>query len=439
MADIKLPHLFQPRDYQVGLFSQVPRYYQRGVFIHHRRAGKDKTAWNKIIMEARKKTAVYYYFFPTYSQGRKIIWDGIDSKTGIKFLDHIPKEIIKKTNDSEMKIVLENNSIIQIVGTDNFNSVMGTPPFGCVFSEYSLQDPRAWDYIRPILRENGGWAIFIFTPRGKNHGWELFRLAQTLDDWYTERLTIRDTFREDGLPIISEQMIEAERAEGMSEELVQQEYYCSFEGFTHGAYYTKQLEKAKKDSRICVVPHSTGHEVYTAWDLGVDDSTTIWFFQVVGLSFRFIDYYENTGESLAHYAKLLDSKQYKYGDHYLPHDVEHRTVQTAKSTREILQELGLRSIITIQRAKDIDSVLGGIEAGRNILSQCWFDEKRCVRGLKALEAYHAEYDEVKKKLSNRPAHDWSSHAADAFRTFAVGYREKVKHKSVTEMMASRRQ
>ena len=437
MPEITLPYNFTPRKYQLNLMGAVPGKYSRGVFIWHRRAGKDKCGWNKIVTEAFKKKAVYYYLFPTYSQGRKVIWDGIDSKTGLKFIDHIPLECIANKHSTEMKLTLSNGSIIQVVGTDNIDAIMGTPPYGCVFSEYALQDPKAWDYIRPILRENGGWAIFNYTPRGKNHGWELFELAKGEKDWYVEKLTIRDTKREDGSRVISEESVQKDLAEGMSEELIQQEYYCSFEGLVVGSYYWKQLKRASEERRVGQVPHVTGHEVYTAWDLGMDDSTTIWFYQIINSQHRFIDYYENHGEGLHHYAKVLRDKPYVYGDYYLPHDVEVRELGTGKSRKEVLHNLGLKSIITVKRAKDQQAVLNGIEAVRNILSQCWFDENNCKRGLMALQNYHAEYDDYKKKLGNHPYHDWSSHGADAFRTFAAGHKTKMHTKSVTEMIYGR--
>lgn len=407
--EISLPYKFKPREYQKGIMTQIPKYYSRGVFVHHRRAGKDRTAWNKLICEAAKKKAIYYYFFPTYRQGRKAIWDGIDPSTGMSFLDHIPKELLAKKNDTEMKITLSNGSLIQIVGTDDYNAILGTPPYGCVFSEYSLQDPRAWEYIKPILRENKGWAIFLYTPRGKNHGYDIYIMAQNSEDWYAELLTIRDTKRDDETPVLSEEDIKKEREEGMAEEMVQQEYFCSFTGFIQGNYYSKQIEQAVKDERIGDVPHVSGHEVYTAWDLGMDDSTTIWFFQAIGLQIRLIDYYENSGEGLSHYMKIIKEKSYVYGDHYLPHDVEVRELGTGISRRETLINLGLKSIITVKRARDQQSILNGIEAGRNLLSRCWFDKKKCVWGIKALENYRAEYDEEKRKLGNAPEHDWSSH------------------------------
>ena len=431
---LRVPHSFTPRLYQEPLYDCLADGYKRGVAIWHRRAGKDKTLFNLVVKEAVKAPGVYYYFFPTYSQGKKILWDGIDPRTGMKFLDHIPPEIMEKKSDTEMKITLNNRSIIQIVGTDNFDSIMGTNPRGCVFSEFSLQDPRAWDYTRPILRENGGWALFVYTPRGKNHGWEMFRMAQAHDDWFTSLLTVRETMREDGSPVITEADIGKDRAEGMSDELIEQEYYCSFEGYVQGAYYAKQLKTARAEGRITSVPHAAGHEVYTFWDLGVDDSTSIWFTQSIGREFRMIDYYEATGEGLAHYAKVLKERGYTYGDHYMPHDVEVRELSTGVSRKETAENLGISPVLVVQRARDTQAVLAGIEAVRNIMSQCWFDEKKCSRGLSALEGYQAEYDEEKKKLADHPLHNWCSHGADAFRTFAVGYRPKANNKAIIDAL-----
>ena len=423
---IRIPHLYNPREYQFGILGFLGAGYKRYVGIWHRRAGKDKSAINLVVSEMVKNVGGYFYFFPTYSQAKKVIWDGIDPRTGLKYLDHFPKQLLaKEPNNTEMKIELKNGSFFQLVGTDNFNSIMGTNPRGCVFSEYSLQDPRAWDYIRPILRENGGWAAFIYTPRGKNHGFQLFRMAQQEPDWYTELLTVRNTKREDGTPVITESDIEKDRAEGMEDSLIEQEYYCSFEGSIQGAYYSKQIKKAHEDKRICSVPYEPKHPVDTFWDLGMNDTMAIWFVQTIGKERRVIDYYEQNNEGLLHYAKVLKDKGYLYGDHYMPHDVEVRELGTGVSRKETAEGMGIKPIITVERAKNIDAVNNGIEAARNVFSSCWFDEKKCNRGLMSLENYHKEYDEEKKVYHNRPYHDWSSNGADAFRTFAVGYKEKT--------------
>lgn len=433
---VRIPCNYEPRKYQIPVWEAYQRGVVRYCLVWHRRAGKDKTAFNIMVTDSVQNVGIYYYFFPTYSQGKKILWDGIDPRTGLKFLDHIPKEILLKKHEAEMKLTLTNGSIIQLIGTDNYDSIVGTNPRGCIFSEYSLQDPMAWKYIQPILAENKGWAMFVYTPRGRNHAWELYEMARHSADWYTELLTIRDTARIDGSPVISVEAIEAQRAEGMGDELIEQEYFCSFEGFVQGAYYVKQLREARKDGRICSVPHAAGHEVYTFWDLGIDDSTTIWFLQVIGREFRFIDYYENSGEGLEHYAKVLKEKRYTYGDHYMPHDAAQGNIQTGKKTVDVAEALGIYPITIVTRARDSHAVMAGIEQGRNILSQCWFDEKKCARGLMALEGYQCEYDEEKKKMGNHPVHNWCSHGADGFRTFAVGYVTKVKPRTVSSMMDS---
>ena len=443
MKELRVPYNYDPRLYQIPIWEAFQTGFIRFCLVWHRRAGKDKTAFNIMVTDAVQNIGIYYYFFPTYSQGKKILWDGIDPRTGMKFLDHIPKEILAKKHEAEMKLTLTNGSIIQLIGTDNYDSIVGTNPRGCVFSEYSLQDPMAWKYIQPILAENKGWAMFVYTPRGRNHAWELYEMAKNSPDWYDECLTVRDTARIDGSPVISIDEIEKQRAEGMGDELIEQEYFCSFEGFVQGAYYVKQLREARQAGRICPVPHATGHEVYTFWDLGIDDSTTIWFLQVIGKEFRFIDYYENSGEGFEHYARALKGqepksehrKHYVYGDHYMPHDAAQRQMgKEAQSKKDIAEECGIYPVLTVDRPRDTQAVMTGIALGRNILSQCYFDQKRCERGIMALEGYQTEYDEEKKKMGNHPLHNWCSHGADAFRTFAVGYVPKVVHRSVTDQM-----
>jgi phage terminase large subunit len=435
-VEVTIPTNYEPRKYQEAVWGAYRNGFKRFCVVWHRRAGKDKTAFNIVVTDAVQNIGTYYYFFPTYSQGKKILWDGIDPRTGLKFLDHVPPEILAKKHEAEMKLTLTNGSIIQLIGTDNYDSIVGTNPRGCVFSEYSLQDPMAWKYIQPILAENKGWAMFVYTPRGRNHAWELWEMAKLADDWYSEVLTVRDTARIDGTPVISLEDIELQRAQGMGDELIEQEYFCSFEGFVQGAYYVKQLREARSEGRITSVPHAAGNEVYTFWDLGIDDSTTIWFLQVIGREFRFIDYYESSGEGLEHYAKVLKEKRYAYGDHYMPHDAANMELGTGKSRKEVAENLGIYPITIVKRPRDTQAVMTGIEQGRNILSQCWFDEKKCSRGLMALEGYQCEYDEEKKKMGNHPLHNWCSHGADSFRTFAVGYVQKVKHKTVSAMMDS---
>lgn len=348
--------------------------------------------------------------FPTYAQAKKVLWDGRD-RNGFPFMGHFPREVVKNKNETELRVELINNSAVQLIGTDNIDSVVGTNPLGCVFSEYAVQDPRAWDYIRPILRENGGWAVFNFTPRGKNHGYQLYQMARNNPEWFAEILTVADT------GAISIADIEKERAEGMSEELIQQEFHCSFEGVLFGSYFGKQLQKAEQDKRVTSVPYEEGLGVETWWDLGIGDSTSIWFTQSTGREIRCIDYLEASGEGLPYYAKQLQAKPYVYSRHHAPHDIEVRELGSGRSRKETAASLGL----VFETVPNLP-VEDGIEAARSILGRCWFDKEKCAKGLNALASYHKAYDDKLKDWKSYPQHDWSSHAADAFRYLAVGHK-----------------
>lgn len=396
------------------LYDALSQGFRRGVSVWHRRAGKDKTLLNLLAKEAFKRVGAYYYFFPSYTQGRKIIWDGID-RDGFKFLNHIPVEVRLGTNATQMQIRLRNGSLIQILGSDNIDSIVGTNPVGCVFSEFSLQDPRGWDFVRPILRENGGWAFFNFTPRGKNHAWDLYRMAEDNPEWFCERLTIKDT------GVLTEQDIEAERRAGMSDDLIEQEFFCSFEAAVPGAYFGQELRAARDQGRITAVPHVPGIPVKTWWDLGMDDSTTIWFSQDHGREVHFINYEEHSGEGLAFYAGLLreiaKERKFSYGDHWGPHDIEVRELGTGKSRREVAREMGLN----FQACQRPGTKEDAIEAARKLLAYSWFDKDHCAKGIDALAAYRKDYDEKNQVYKLRPVHDWASHGADAFQTAALGH------------------
>ncbi len=415
--NITLPYRFTPREYQLPILTAMDSGIKRAVCVWHRRAGKDKTGLNYMIKEMVRKVGVYYYFMPTYSQGKKIIWDGID-KSGMRFIEHFPEELTISKNESEMKVKLKTGSLFQIIGTDNIDAIVGTNPIGCVFSEYALQNPQAWDFIRPILRENKGWALFLYTPRGHNHGFELFNMAQLNPDWFCQVLTVDETKRPDGSPVITPEDIEAERKEGMDEDLLQQEYYCSFSGAMSGSYYGRQMQRAIKEGRITNVPYDFNLKVNTAWDLGIGDAMVIWFFQMHGDAFRLIDYYESSGEGLMHYIKVLEDKEYIYDAHYAPHDIQVRDLTTGKTRLETAQKMGIRFEVVPRLPLE-----EGIDAARRMFNRCWFDKDKTKVGIDALMNYHKEYDEKRQEFKQHPVHDWSSHAADGFRTLAMGVKD----------------
>lgn len=223
MGTLNLPHKFSPRQYQLPLLRALDNGIKRAVIVWHRRSGKDKVCFNYVGKKSFERVGTYFYFLPTYSQAKKVIWDNIDND-GFKMLDHIPKEVIKKTNATELKIELVNGSVIQLIAADEFEeSGVGTNPIGVVFSEFSVTSERAWDFIRPILKINNGWAIFNYTPRGKNHAWKVLQIAkQNVDTWFSEVLTVKDT------NILTEEEINQERKDGMPEMMIEQEYYCQF-------------------------------------------------------------------------------------------------------------------------------------------------------------------------------------------------------------------
>lgn len=417
--EITLPNNWNPREHQLPLWHYLERGGKRAVAVWNRRAGKDSTAINWTAVAAHKRIGTYWHMLPTATQGRLVVWEGKD-REGRRIIDQaFPEEIRSGIRNDQMRLELKCGSAWQVVGSDNYDRLVGANPIGVVFSEWALTDPRAWDYVRPILAENGGWALFIYTPRGKNHGFDMYEMARHNPEWYCKLLTNDDT------KTYSVEQINSERSSGMSEAAIAQEIYCSFEAANEGAYYGKQMEQAEREGRITKVPYEPSLKVDTWWDLGMGDSTVIWFRQNVGIENHIIDYYEASGEGLGHYAKVLQDKGYIYGTHWGPHDIEVRELGTGKSRREIALGMG----INFQVAPKL-SVEDGIEAVRNLLPNCWFDQKKCERGLKAMKSYHKEWDEKRQSFQSQPYHDWSSHAADGFRTGAVVTKPmmpKIKH------------
>ena len=377
-----------------------------------------------------ERVGSYYYFFPEFNQGRRILWDGMD-RDGFKFMDHIPEELRANTNNQEMKITLKNGSVFQIVGTDNYHAVRGTNPIGCVFSEYALQNPLAWDVVRPILNENEGWAIFNFTPLGKNHGFQLYESARNNPKWFCQLLTVDDTKREDGSPVISKEAIQEERSTGMTEDLIQQEYYCSFDASIRGAYYSDMLKAAREEGRIAPIEFDKDLPVDTWWDLGRNDSNSIWFVQCYGRMIRFIDFDQRSGESMKFYVGLLKEKGYNYGTHIFPHDINVTDYSAEQSRRAIFEETyqslfgKAADVKRIERAKN-DAWLLRVEAVRHLFARFQFNDanERVRFGVDALSQYRKEYDEKNKVFKSTPLHDWTSHCADAIGTGAMGYEEK---------------
>ncbi|MCK9570536.1 Hint domain-containing protein [Candidatus Pacearchaeota archaeon] len=555
------------RDYQKPILDAIENNGYKKVLLNwSRRSGKDCTAFNIVLRAALKKVGVYFYCLPTYNQGRKVIWDGILSN-GQKFLDFVPSEMITGENGQEMKLTLFNGSIIQIVGSDTASqSLVGTNPQAVVFSEWALADKTAYQFIRPALMYNNGFALFISTPRGRNHFYELHEIARNSPEWFVSTKTVLDTGH------ISLAEIEKER-QTMSEDMIQQEFFCfpgdqevrikgglmpikkvqvgdlvkthackwryvekkmsryyegpllkitycrdgvmsyksrdhlfshtesvlctpnhqflvykrlkdsrahfwipakdlyinedylfgypystsssysylrivsilqeqfsgevynlkvekdqsyivngcavhncSFSAGTEGSYYGRYVDRMRLEGRIGDVPWEPSFRVFTTWDLGVSDPTTIIFYQRCGQVIRIIDYYENIDKGLDHYAKILSEKPYTYGNHFAPHDIRVRELGSTGglSRLESAARLGIKfNVLPNLPIED------GIEATKVSMAKWWIDEKKCEPLIKSLEAYRREYDAKREVYKSNPLHDRFSHAADAARYLAL--------------------
>lgn len=390
----------------------------RAVIAWHRRAGKDLTCINWTAVASVDRVGLYWLVFPLLNQGRRIAWTGMTGD-GFPFMDAWPKELIASKQGGEMRLTLKTGSVIQIMGADQPDRAVGANPVGIVFSEYSLCNPAIWYLTSPILAENNGWAVFNGTPRGENHFHDMLQEANANPRWFGSHLTAKDT------KAITPEQLRAARKELNDEALFQQEFMTSFNSPMQGAYYHTQMKYLAKNDRFTDVTPDTKLEVNTAWDIGVNDSTAIWFYQQFGTEIRILDYYENSGEGLPHYIRVLkdwaNDHNIVYGKHFAPHDIEVREFSSGKSRLETARKLGIK----LRPVKKHD-VQDGIEQVRNILPRCWFDKSRCHHGINALKSYRKEWDELRNTFKTRPLHDWACHGADAFRYLAWGFKDKRK-------------
>lgn len=395
------------------------------MLVWHRRSGKDDVGLHWTATEAIQYPGNYLYMLPQANQARKAIWTAVDSHTGIKRIDWaFPKEIRATTRDQDMFIEFKNGSTWQACGSDNYEGVIGSGPRGIVYSEYMLSDPNAYLFLRPILEENNGWAIFNGTPRGRNHLHSMYELGQSEPGWFSQLLTIKHTgaVSPERLESIRRE-IAKERGDDEANNIIAQEYFCSWDAAIPGSYYGKFIAALEAEDCIGSVMYDPRYPVITGWDLGVGDSTAIWFAQQTRTSLNIIDYYEASGVGADHYAKLIREKPYLYEYHILPHDADDREWgHNASSRVDALKSLGVRPLRIMPRA----SIEDGINAVRILLHGARFDRKRCERGIAALRQYQRTWDDKLKIFSQKPLHDWTSHASDSFRYLAQGLRDSPR-------------
>lgn len=408
---ITIPYV--PREWAKKLHESQQRWK---VLVLHRRAGKTVAVINHLIRDAVKTpNSRFAYIAPTYKQAKSIAWDYL------KFYTRPIPDI--KPNESELKIDFPNGARIQLFGSENVDSLRGMALWGGAQDESSLQPSNLFsEVISKCLADHLGYWIWLGTPKGKNEFFRTYEVSKMNADYFSLFRTIDDSINNEQGETINNLKLALEddrklmQVGQMSEDEFNQEWYCSFEASIKGAYYAREIALARKEDRVCNVPYEPKLPVYTWWDLGISDYTTIGFFQFVGKERRMIDYYEANGQGLDHYAKILKERPYSYGGHYLPHDVEVRELGTGKSRKEMLESLGIK----VNMTPNIP-VMDGIQAGRAIFPSLWIDKTRCFKFIDAISQYKPEWDDSKGMFKDKPLHDWTSHSADMFRYFAVSY------------------
>lgn len=401
--------MYAPRRQQGEIERNMRRF---SVLVCHRRFGKTVLSVNRLIREARETERQDWrgaYIAPLYKQAKAVVWDYLKH-----FCGKGEETCDVKFHETELRADFENGARIRLFGANNPDSLRGLYLDAVVFDEVAQMPYRVWsEVVRPALSDRKGWGMFIGTPQGKNALYQLWRQARREPGWYAAMYRASET------GILDPEELEAAGRE-MSPEEFEQEFECSFSAAIRGAYYGGLIADAERDDRISCVPHEPELPVHTSWDLGMSDSTAIWFVQVgPGGEHRVIDYYEAHGEGLEHYIKVLDVKPYKYGRHIAPHDIRVRELGTGKSRLEVARSLGIRFDI----CPNIP-IQDGINAVRRLVPKCRFDSARCETGIEALRHYRREFNDRAGSFMSRPVHDWTSHSADAFRYFAVGFREK---------------
>lgn len=441
MNRIVLPHNgWRPREYQMPAWAALEAGCKRLALAWHRRAGKDDICLHWAATAAMTQVGTYWHMLPQQNQARKAIWDAVNPKTGRRRIDDaFPEELRATTREQDMLIRFKNGSTWQVVGSDNYNALVGSPPLGVVFSEYALSDPSSWAFIRMILAENGGWALFISTPRGNNHFAKLVRYAmgEGASEWFGQVLAVEDTGAIPPDVIAREQReLTAERGEKEAEAIVAQEYRCDFNAAIPGAYYGAHMSAVDREGRLGDYPWITSLPVGTAWDIGHSDSTVIWFFQQLKSGrIRLIDVLEGSGVGIDWYAAKLRERQYAYADHIWPHDGGHGNIRDIGGTslEANAKALGVRPIRVLERDQTVQM---GIQAVRQMFPMLEFNSRplpflgetqdeanaRMARACDALRGYRRVWDEKNQRMSDNPLHDWCSNTADSLRYLARGRR-----------------
>lgn len=412
------------RPYQQPLHSFMVNGGKRAIEIAHRRWGKDEIALGVTCELAHKRIGSYWHCLPEYGQARKALWTAVNAHTGKRRLhEAFPPEICENVNDTEMFIRLKCGSTWQMIGSDRYDSTVGAGVAGITYSEWALANPSAWAYHRPMVEENNGWAMFITTPRGRNHAHAMYQMAKDSPRWFAEVSDVHQT------GALSPEQIEESLAEYVAlygEDIgraqFEQEYLCSFNAAILGAFYAREMLAVRNEGRIDPTLEAIDAPVHRSWDIGVRDDTSIWWWQAVGSQVYVLDCYTNSGVGVDHYASVIEQRRathgWQDGTDYVPHDARVKEWGTGRTRVETMLSLGLKPQVVSQAG-----LLDGINATRQTLTRCVFHPRTEEQGISALEQYRREWDDDRKVFRANPLHDWSSHLADSFRYMAMAWRE----------------
>jgi len=426
---IPLPHNgWTPRVHQMPLWNYLRAGGKRAFAVWHRRAGKDEVCLHHVALAAlTERVANYGHVLPEFNQGRRAIWGAVNPHSGRRRIDEaFPDELCESKNDTTMTVKFVNGSTWAVLGSDTFDtSLVGASYAGLTFSEYALSNPSVWAYTRPMLEENNGWAVFITTPRGRNHAFEMFKYASKAPSWFCELLTAKDT----GMlsdATLAETLEEMQQLYGADQGTAsyRQELFCDWTASVLGSFYAIETAGVRADGRIAPIEALPGREVHRAWDLGIGDDTSIWHFQVAGSQLYILHHTAASGMSLERWIDRLKDvdrqHNWKPGNDYVPHDADIREFTSGRTRVETMQAMGLRPVLVPRH-----SLEDGINAVRRTLPLCVFHPRCEEGGFSALEQYRREWNDDTKAFSNKPLHDWSSHPADAFRYLSMSWQKAL--------------
>lgn len=420
----KLPTVkFRP--YQLDVQNALYRDNMLRMFcVWPRRSGKEVTSWNLLLQAAIEKPGLYLMVYPTNVRARMVLWDGAmvtDDGGSFKFLDMIPRRfVVGKPRNDEMSVRLINGSVIHVLGSDvDPDKLRGTNPRGVVISEFAFCDPRVMHILFPILRQNGGWLFLQTTFNGTNHAYTHYQNIKEDPDWHVRVESVETLRDENNERYVTDEMIQKDRASGMPEYLIQQEYYSAVQLNEETMYFAIQMKFLHENDRIIsdlIVPNSP---VFGFWDLGRRDQNYVLLVQIyrgdpvvigcINSNNKTPDYYFDEARRFCVRRGLV------MRTHFLPHDGAKRDYNSGKDTKDIAQELG-EDVVIVQRPP---SKMDAITQCRKMIYRCQFNKEHTLRLIECLSNYSKEFDKKSGDYKPEPLHNWASHGVDAFQTMAL--------------------